>query len=272
MGQVFLAERADDAFRKRVAVKVLRRGLEQEGMAGRLRAERQLLARLEHPHIARLLDGGETADGRPYLILELVEGEPIVGQRQATTLGRRVAVSHQAGGVRRVPAQAAHAFGLLRELDGAPRTARRRSRAGHCQIPVKVVNSAPWGLHSRSETGMMASLRPAGHPCPALSDHSFPRSLGEPPMRRWLLPFLGLLTVGLAASGCQNGEAAAGSGSPTNGSPTERRGSRPGGGAPGGGMSGFSGGGFGEQQAAVPVEVLPVARRAISSMGRQPSK
>jgi len=85
-------------------------------------------------------------------------------------------------------------------------------------------------------------------------------------MRRSSLP-LGVfftLVLGLAASGCRNGEAAGAGDSPAGGSPREGRGSRPGGGAPGGG-NGFSGGGFGDQQAAVPVEVVAVERRAISS-------
>ncbi|HEX9668035.1 MAG TPA: hypothetical protein VGC93_01005, partial [Thermoanaerobaculia bacterium] len=85
-------------------------------------------------------------------------------------------------------------------------------------------------------------------------------------MRRSSLPLgvLFTLVLGLAASGCRNGEAAGAGDSPAGGSPREGRGSRPGGGAPGGG-NGFSGGGFGEQQAAVPVEVVAVERRAISS-------
>lgn len=77
MGEVWEAERADGHFEKRVALKLLKRGLDSEGMLRRFLRERQILARLEHPNIARLLDGGVAPDGRPYLVLELVEGEPI---------------------------------------------------------------------------------------------------------------------------------------------------------------------------------------------------
>ncbi len=77
MGAVYRAERTDGLYKKTVAVKVLESGPESAPLAGRFRAERQILAALEHPHIARLLDGGTTADGRPYFVMELVEGEPI---------------------------------------------------------------------------------------------------------------------------------------------------------------------------------------------------
>jgi non-specific serine/threonine protein kinase/serine/threonine-protein kinase len=77
MGTVYLAVRSDDAFRKRVAVKVLKRGMDSDAIVGRFRHERQILAGLEHPYIAGLLDGGTTADGRPYFVMEYVEGQPI---------------------------------------------------------------------------------------------------------------------------------------------------------------------------------------------------
>src|SRR5689334_25162593 len=77
MGAVYLAEREDDAFRKRVAVKLVKRGMDTELVLRRFRAERQILASLDHPNIARLLDGGTTDDGRPYFVMEYIEGEPI---------------------------------------------------------------------------------------------------------------------------------------------------------------------------------------------------
>jgi eukaryotic-like serine/threonine-protein kinase len=76
-GSVSLAERDDGAFAHRVAIKLLRRGLDTDDILARFRAERQILASLNHPSIARLLDGGATEDGRPYLVMELVEGRPI---------------------------------------------------------------------------------------------------------------------------------------------------------------------------------------------------
>jgi tetratricopeptide (TPR) repeat protein len=77
MGVVYLAERADGGFAQQVALKVLKRGLETDEVLARFRQERQILASLTHPNIARLLDGGMTADERPYFAMELVEGEPI---------------------------------------------------------------------------------------------------------------------------------------------------------------------------------------------------
>ncbi len=74
MGIVFLAERADEEYRQRVAVKVLRLGAAGGSVVTRFRRERQILAGLEHPNIARLLDGGSTPGGLPYLVMEYVEG------------------------------------------------------------------------------------------------------------------------------------------------------------------------------------------------------
>lgn len=77
MGIVFEAERDDGAFAKRVALKVATRAAYSPEFMYRFRDERQILARLEHPHIARLLDGGAAEDGVPYFAMEFVEGEPI---------------------------------------------------------------------------------------------------------------------------------------------------------------------------------------------------
>lgn len=78
MGAVWLAERADGQFEQRVALKLIKRGMDTRAVQRRFLAERQILARLEHPHIARLLDGGITADGRPYFALEFVDGVPLL--------------------------------------------------------------------------------------------------------------------------------------------------------------------------------------------------
>ena len=77
MGQVWLAARADGLYQRRVALKLLRPGLADPNLRLRFTRERQILARLEHPHIARLLDAGISNDSQPYLALEYVEGEPI---------------------------------------------------------------------------------------------------------------------------------------------------------------------------------------------------
>ncbi|HEV2845067.1 MAG TPA: serine/threonine-protein kinase, partial [Thermoanaerobaculia bacterium] len=76
MGAVYLAARADEEYEKRVALKLVALGTAAE-IVRRFRSERQILARLDHPNIARLLDGGTTEDGRPYFVMEYVEGRPI---------------------------------------------------------------------------------------------------------------------------------------------------------------------------------------------------
>ena len=77
MGTVYLAIRDDDTFEKNVAVKLVRRGMDTDFILARFRRERQILASLEHPNIARLLDGGATEDGLPYLVMEYVQGVSI---------------------------------------------------------------------------------------------------------------------------------------------------------------------------------------------------
>ncbi len=77
MGTVFLAQRLDDRFRKRVAIKIMRRGVDTDEMIERFQLERQVLGALNHPNIARLFDAGATADGRPYFVMEHVDGLPI---------------------------------------------------------------------------------------------------------------------------------------------------------------------------------------------------
>lgn len=74
MGTVYLAERDDEQFRQQVAIKIIRRGMDTEDILRRFRTERQILASLNHPNIARLLDGGSTPDGRPYYVMEFIEG------------------------------------------------------------------------------------------------------------------------------------------------------------------------------------------------------
>jgi eukaryotic-like serine/threonine-protein kinase len=77
MGEVVLAERADEQFSHRVAVKLVRRGVTSRQVQGRLKLERQILATLDHPNIAKLLDGGTTAEGVPYIVMEYIDGVPI---------------------------------------------------------------------------------------------------------------------------------------------------------------------------------------------------
>ena len=77
MGTVYLGERADAQFEMRVAIKLIKRGMDTDAVLQRFRHERQILAGLEHPNIARLLDGGTTAEGLPYFVMEYVDGQPI---------------------------------------------------------------------------------------------------------------------------------------------------------------------------------------------------
>jgi len=77
MGVVYLAARADLAFDQQVAIKIGRGLIVDQYLAQRFRDERQILANLNHPGIARLLDGGATDEGAPYLVMEYIEGVPI---------------------------------------------------------------------------------------------------------------------------------------------------------------------------------------------------
>lgn len=77
MGNVYLASRASDDFDHVAAIKVIKRDLMAHDMAERFRRERQILAELNHPHIAQLFDGGELEDGSPYIVMEYVKGEPL---------------------------------------------------------------------------------------------------------------------------------------------------------------------------------------------------
>jgi serine/threonine-protein kinase len=92
MATVYEAERADGEFDRRVALKVLRRGIDTDDVVRRFLVERQILSSLTHPNIARLLDGGSTADGRPFLAMDLVDGEPITAyvERHALSVPARL--------------------------------------------------------------------------------------------------------------------------------------------------------------------------------------
>lgn len=94
MGDVYLAERADQEYQQRVAIKLVRSGMFSSQVQGRLRTERQILATLQHPNIARLLDGGRTADGTPYLVMEYIDGEAIdvYCDRRRLPLDQRIAL------------------------------------------------------------------------------------------------------------------------------------------------------------------------------------
>jgi len=91
MGAVYEAERDDEQFRRQVAIKIIKRGMDTDFVRDRFLRERQILASLDHPHIARLFDGGATPDGSPYFVMEFVAGEPITAycrRRQLSVNGK----------------------------------------------------------------------------------------------------------------------------------------------------------------------------------------
>jgi len=77
MGRVFLAERVDEEFHRQVAIKLIKRGMDTDSVIRHFRNEREILASLDHPNIARLFDGGTSRDGLPYFVMEYIEGQPI---------------------------------------------------------------------------------------------------------------------------------------------------------------------------------------------------
>lgn len=94
MSTVYLAVRSDDAYRRRVVVKVVRRDMVRDGVIRRLRTERQILAGLDHPFIARLYDGAATESGEPYFVMEYVDGLPIDAfcQHNRLSVEKRIAL------------------------------------------------------------------------------------------------------------------------------------------------------------------------------------
>jgi serine/threonine-protein kinase len=89
MGEVYRAERVDGGFEQPVALKLLRAGLHTREVVRRFEAERRILASLDHPHIVQILDGGNTADGRPFLVMPQVDGVPITDHCDRRQLGLR---------------------------------------------------------------------------------------------------------------------------------------------------------------------------------------
>lgn len=92
VGIVCSAVRDDDEFSKQVAIKLIKRGMDTVFIMSRFRAERQILAALEHPGIARLIDGGTTEDGQLYFVMERVDGSPIIEhcEKNRLTAGDRL--------------------------------------------------------------------------------------------------------------------------------------------------------------------------------------
>jgi serine/threonine-protein kinase len=99
MGLVYLAERADGQFEQQVALKLIKRGMDSDEIQRRFLLERQILARLQHPNIARLLDGGVSDDGSPYFAMEYIAGIPLLAYCDAKRLDvdARLALFRQVG-------------------------------------------------------------------------------------------------------------------------------------------------------------------------------
>src|SRR5262245_61680060 len=87
MGDVFLAERDDEQYHARVAIKLVRPGMDTDFILARFRRERQTLARLQHPNISRLLDGGTTEQGLPYIVMEYIDGVWLTAYADGLALG-----------------------------------------------------------------------------------------------------------------------------------------------------------------------------------------
>ena len=129
MGVVYLAERADAAFEKKTAIKVVRGGFPSELILRRFRDERRILATLEHPNIATLLDGGTTDDGLPYVVMEYVDGVPIdvycetsgLSLVQRLQLFRQVCAAVQFAHQRLVIHRDIKARNVLVTVDGTPK-------------------------------------------------------------------------------------------------------------------------------------------------------
>ncbi|CAN5638018.1 hypothetical protein BH20VER1_BH20VER1_29580 [soil metagenome] len=100
MGTVYLAERADQQFKMQVAIKLIKRGMDSDQVLRRFQHERQILASLEHPNIARLLDGGTTDAGLPYFVMEYIKGERIdrYAEEQRLSINARLELFRQVCG------------------------------------------------------------------------------------------------------------------------------------------------------------------------------
>ena len=174
MGVVYLAERAEGGFEQRAAIKLVKRGMDSDAILRRFLRERQILAGLEHPNVARLLDGGVTDDGQPYFAMEYVEGEPLTDVLRRRALGRRGAAAPVRGRLPRRPARARQA--------GRPPRPQALEHAGHRRRPAEAARlrrSPSCSPRRTTRPGPPPSPRPA---CALLTpDYAAPEQLrGEP--------------------------------------------------------------------------------------------
>ncbi len=170
MGTVYLAERADGQYEERVALKVVRASLANAELAARFRRERQILARLRHPFIARLQDGGLLDDGRPYLVMEWIQGEPI--DRHVT----RARLSHGT------------LFKLFYKVCEAVAVAHR-SLVVHCDLKPANVLVTPEGIPKILDFGVARLLDDRKLLIsPGDGEGEPPVPFGPPSLARWLTP------------------------------------------------------------------------------------
>ena len=181
MGAVYEGVRVDDQFRKRVALKFLRRGGEGDLAIRRFRYERQILANLNHRNIAALLDGGVTEDGQPYIVMEYVEGEPLTTYANTRRLDLRGRVAL----LRQVCAAVQHAhqnFVVHRSQTGQHsrhgRRQREAARFRHCAAHTRrrgLSSCRPTGRRAGVHAGVCQSRTGARHAGGRVERHLFAR-------------------------------------------------------------------------------------------------
>lgn len=158
MGTVFVAERADRLYQQRVAIKLIH-GQAEPAVAARMAAERQLLAQLQHPGIARLYDGGTTPAGQPYLVMEYLDGEPL----------HRYCARHRPGLDQRLE--------LFRRICEAVQTAHQHLIV-HCDLKPANVLVRPTGDPVLLDFGIARALGSDGH-----ADHYCTPGYASPELR-----------------------------------------------------------------------------------------
>ena len=163
MGAVYRGVREDD-FRMQVAIKLLKRGTDTETALSRFRAERQILAGLQHPNIARLLDGGATEAGLPYFVMEYVDGTPLLEYAAPLPVRRRLRVvpRRMSGGAVRPPESDRASGHQAGEHSG---DARRNSEAAgfrHREAARPGPAAVDHGAHQRGWAPDDAELRESG--------------------------------------------------------------------------------------------------------------
>ena len=173
MGVVYRAERADAAFRRHAALKVVRPGPDSPQIMERFRLERETLAALDHPNIARLMDGGTTPDGQPYFVMELVDGEPIdrycddhrLSIDERLDLFRKVCAGVQYAHENLVVHRDIKPDNILVTREGVPKlldfgVAKLLSRDGH-QPEDPATTSATWAMTPEYASPEQISGRPS---------------------------------------------------------------------------------------------------------------